>query len=136
MPIIEVLMHVMLNRLAELTRQQVRTRQTLIGAMVYPCVLVVIAFNVLITMLCFVMPRVSGLFKTLDTPLPPTTKVLSSSSRPACTATTPAVTIGGIPASSTEVRQGISPVVPATMATRRTTDGSSTILVAKHHKAA
>lgn len=71
---------VMLRRLADLTRQQVKTRQTLIGAMVYPCVLVVVAINVLITMLCFVMPRFSGLFKTLDTPLPPTTKVLMAMS--------------------------------------------------------
>ncbi len=70
----------MLRRLADLTRQQVKTRQTLIGAMIYPCVLVAVAVNVLITMLVFVMPRFSGLFKTLDTPLPPTTKVLMAMS--------------------------------------------------------
>ena len=44
-------LEVMLKRLSELTRQQVKTRQTLIGAMVYPCVLVFVAINVLITML-------------------------------------------------------------------------------------
>jgi type II secretory pathway component PulF len=71
---------VMLRRLSDLTRQQVKARQTLIGAMVYPCVLVFVAINVLVTMMCFVMPRFSGLFKTLDTPLPPTTKILMAAS--------------------------------------------------------
>jgi type II secretory pathway component PulF len=67
---------VMLRRLADLTRQQLKTRQTIVGAMVYPCLLVLVAINVLITMLCFVMPRFKGLFETLDAPLPPTTKLL------------------------------------------------------------
>ncbi len=71
----------MLKRLADLTRQQVKTRQTLVGAMIYPCVLIFVAINVLITMMCFVMPRFSGLFKTLDTPLPPTTKILMAASQ-------------------------------------------------------
>ena len=53
-------------------------RQTVAGAMVYPCLLVVVAISVLIVMMCFVMPRFSGLFQTLDAPLPPTTKLLMS----------------------------------------------------------
>lgn len=66
----------MLRRLADLTRQQVKMRSSLVGAMVYPAVLIVVAIGVLVTMLGFVMPRFSGLFETLDAPLPPTTKVL------------------------------------------------------------
>lgn len=71
----------MLARLAELSRRQLKVRHTLIGAMVYPCLLIVVAISVLITMMCFVMPRFSGLFKTLDAPLPPTTKVLMTASQ-------------------------------------------------------
>lgn len=67
---------VMLLRLAELTRKQVRVRQTLIGAMVYPVLLIAVSVIVLAVMMCFVMPRFTGLFKTLDVPLPPTTKAM------------------------------------------------------------
>ncbi|MFM9996496.1 MAG: type II secretion system F family protein [Phycisphaerales bacterium] len=66
----------MLTRLAELTRQQLRIRTALVGAMVYPCLLMVVALGVLTTMLVFVLPRFTGLFKTLNAPLPPTTKAL------------------------------------------------------------
>lgn len=66
----------MLTRLAELTRQQLRTRTALVGAMVYPCLLMVVAVGVLVTMLVFVLPRFTGLFKTLNAPLPPTTRAL------------------------------------------------------------
>ena len=69
---------VMLQRLAKLTRQQLKVRQTITGAMVYPCLLIVVAVSVLVVMMCFVMPRFSGLFQTLDAPLPPTTKLLMS----------------------------------------------------------
>jgi type IV pilus assembly protein PilC len=67
---------VMLTRLAELTRKQHKIRQGLVGAMVYPCLLIAVSVVVLCTMLLFVMPRFTGLFKTLDMPLPPTTKAL------------------------------------------------------------
>jgi type IV pilus assembly protein PilC len=67
---------VMLQRLADLTRQSVKVRQTLIGALVYPCLLIVVAIVVLAVMMWFVLPRFTGLFTTLGAPLPPTTKVL------------------------------------------------------------
>lgn len=66
----------MLNRLAELTRKQHKIRQGLVGSMVYPCLLIGVSVVVLLVMMLFVMPRFSGLFKTLDMPLPPTTKAL------------------------------------------------------------
>ncbi len=44
--------------------------------MVYPCLLVVVALVVLTTLLTFVLPRFTMLFKTLDTALPPTTQML------------------------------------------------------------
>jgi type II secretory pathway component PulF len=70
----------MLTRLSDLARKQLKIRQQLIGAMVYPCVLICVAIGVMTTMLLFVMPRFAGLFKSLEVPLPPTTKVLMSAS--------------------------------------------------------
>jgi type IV pilus assembly protein PilC len=66
----------MLNRLATLTRQQHRIRNSIIGTMIYPCLLMVVAVVVLIVMVGFILPRFSGLYETLDSPLPPSTKFL------------------------------------------------------------
>jgi type II secretory pathway component PulF len=70
----------MLDRLAIMTRKQLHLRSSIRGAMVYPIVLVGIGIIVLNLMLLFVLPRFAGLFKTLDTPLPPTTKLLMAMS--------------------------------------------------------
>jgi type IV pilus assembly protein PilC len=67
---------VMLQRLSDLTRKQLQTRNTVIGALVYPAVLMVVAVCVLVLMLTLVMPRFADLFVTLDLPLPPTTQAL------------------------------------------------------------
>src|SRR2546421_45495 len=66
----------MLDRLATLTRRQMHVRNAVIGALIYPTLLVVVAMSVLATMLLFVLPRFATLFETLDVALPPTTKVL------------------------------------------------------------
>lgn len=66
----------MLKRLSALTRQQTRTRAMVLGAMVYPTLLISVASVVLVTMLLFVLPRFEGLFLNLGSPLPPTTKLL------------------------------------------------------------
>jgi len=67
---------VMLDRLASLTKRQMSTRNAIVGALVYPALLVVVSIAVLGLLLTFVLPRFTALFKTLDTPLPPTTKML------------------------------------------------------------
>jgi type IV pilus assembly protein PilC len=67
---------IMLERLARLMRRQLQLRTAIVGAMVYPSLLLVIGANVLIVMIMFVLPRFAGLFQTLDSPLPPTTKFL------------------------------------------------------------
>jgi type IV pilus assembly protein PilC len=67
---------VMLDRLASLSRKQLHMRSSIIGAMVYPCLLIGIGMIVLVVMLLFVLPRFSALFNSLDSPLPPTTKLL------------------------------------------------------------
>src|ERR1051325_1900367 len=70
----------MLERLSMLARSQLHLRNTMTGALVYPCILMVMGTCVLSVMLLFVLPRFSGLFETLDTPLPPTTKVMIQAS--------------------------------------------------------
>lgn len=67
---------VMLDRLAVLTRKQVKIRKTVGGAMIYPGLLSFVAVAVSVTMIGFVLPRFEDLFKSLDTPLPPMTKFL------------------------------------------------------------
>ena len=66
----------MLDRLAVLTRKQLKLRASIVGALIYPCLLCFIGVCVVVMMLLFVLPRFAGLFKTLDTPLPPTTQFL------------------------------------------------------------
>jgi type II secretory pathway component PulF len=69
-------MDVLLDRLASLVRQQLQIRNAVVGAMVYPVLLVAVAATVLCVMVLFVIPRFEGLFETLGAPLPPTTKLL------------------------------------------------------------
>ncbi len=66
----------MLHRLAILTRRQAHTRSSVIAAMMYPILLTFVCFAVLGLMLGVVLPRFSGLFETLDTPLPASTRFL------------------------------------------------------------
>jgi type IV pilus assembly protein PilC len=66
----------MLERLAMLMRKQLQLRTAIIGAMVYPSLLILIGIVVLIVMIMFVLPRFAGLFQSLDSPLPPSTKLL------------------------------------------------------------
>lgn len=66
----------MLERLAQLTRKQLQTRNTLVGALVYPALLLTVSIAVLTAMLTFVLPRFGSLFETLNLPLPPTTQIM------------------------------------------------------------
>jgi type II secretory pathway component PulF len=73
-------LEVLLDSLASLTRQQLRVRMAVVGALTYPALLILIALGVTISMIAFVLPRFEGLFKTLSTPLPTSTKILMSMS--------------------------------------------------------
>lgn len=66
----------MLRRLTMLTRQQLKIRSSVGGAMVYPILLLVVCVGVMGVMMGFVLPRFEGLFQTLGAPLPPTTRLL------------------------------------------------------------
>ena len=66
----------MLSWLADMTQKQLRTRNLVIGAMIYPALLMTITIGVLALVILFVIPRFSGLFESLDVPLPPSTAAL------------------------------------------------------------
>ncbi len=66
----------MLMRLADLTRRQLAARGSIIGALVYPALLLTVCLCVLGVMVAVVLPRFAALFETLDAPLPATTKIL------------------------------------------------------------
>lgn len=67
---------VMLERLAAVKKRQLQTRSLVMGALLYPVILVGISGGVLGVMLGFVLPRFEGLFETLGVALPPSTRVL------------------------------------------------------------
>ncbi|MBT8484516.1 MAG: type II secretion system F family protein [Phycisphaerales bacterium] len=66
----------MLDRLAILIRKQLKIRRTLVGALVYPALLMMVGLTVTLVMLLGVLPRFSELFESLSAPLPPTTEFL------------------------------------------------------------
>ncbi|MFN7021802.1 MAG: type II secretion system F family protein [Phycisphaerales bacterium] len=66
----------MLKRLTMLTRQQLKVRSSVAGAMVYPVLLIFVSIGVMGVMMGFVLPRFQGLFESLGAPLPPTTRML------------------------------------------------------------
>jgi type II secretory pathway component PulF len=70
----------MLDRLARLVRSEAHVRNSVTGAMVYPCLLVLISCVVMVILMTFVLPRFAGLFEQLGSPLPPTTKMVMAAS--------------------------------------------------------
>jgi type IV pilus assembly protein PilC len=66
----------MLERLALLVRQQQKIRGTIVGALVYPTLLLVVSAVVVAGMLFFVLPRFEVLFKSLGAPVPTSTQFL------------------------------------------------------------
>jgi type II secretory pathway component PulF len=69
-------MEKMLDRLATLCRKQLQLRSAMVGAMIYPCLLIAVAFAVFTLMLLFVLPRFSEMFQSMDIPLPIMTRLL------------------------------------------------------------
>jgi len=66
----------MLKRLAALTHKQMQVRNAVVGAMIYPCLLIGISFMVMLLMLLFVLPRFEQLFEKLDAAVPPSTQAV------------------------------------------------------------
>lgn len=71
----------MLDRLACLKQKQLRVRNCVVGALIYPCMLTTVGLGIFTMLLLFVIPRFSGLFQTLDVPLPASTAVLMGISK-------------------------------------------------------
>lgn len=66
----------MLERVAAVSRHQLHVRHSVIGAMIYPLLLIVVAGGILLMLLMFVLPKFAELFEQLDAPLPATTQAL------------------------------------------------------------
>jgi len=66
----------MLTRLATLKQKQLKIRNAIRGAMVYPSLLITLSLVIFSILLIFIIPRFTMLFDSLDVPLPPTTQVL------------------------------------------------------------
>ncbi len=66
----------MLDRLAALKQKQLRVRNSIVGALIYPCLLLTLGAAIFVLLLVFVVPRFAGLFDMLDVPLPASTSVL------------------------------------------------------------
>ena len=66
----------MLMRVAVLTRKQAQIRSNVLGAMMYPILLMGVGIVVVGLLIGVVLPRFSGMFETLDTELPGSTAML------------------------------------------------------------
>jgi len=71
----------MLDRLATLKRRQLAVFNTVVGALIYPCLLVAVSTTIFILLLTFIVPRFASLFASLDVPLPASTQVLLRASQ-------------------------------------------------------
>jgi len=66
----------MLERIVEYLNAQLETRQMVVGAMIYPCIIFVMAIGTTIFLLLFVVPQFVTIFKGHEHILPAPTKVL------------------------------------------------------------
>jgi type IV pilus assembly protein PilC len=64
------------DRLATLTQRQLKVRNSIVGAMIYPCMLISLGCCIFVLLLTFVVPRFSTLFETMGVPLPSSTAAL------------------------------------------------------------
>lgn len=64
------------SRLATLSRQQLEVRSRVIGAVSYPCVLMLLCTAVMVILFAFILPRFAEMFKALDVDLPTTTAMM------------------------------------------------------------
>ena len=67
------------GRLADFQEKEVARRSQIVGALVYPAILAGTAVFVVLFLLLFVVPKLSGIFKDLGDSLPLSTKILLSS---------------------------------------------------------
>jgi type II secretory pathway component PulF len=66
----------MFDRLAGLKQKQLKVHNSIMGALMYPCMLMTVGTAIFAMLLLFVIPRFAGLFQTMDVPLPASTALL------------------------------------------------------------
>jgi type II secretory pathway component PulF len=66
----------MFDRLAALKQKQLKIRNSVRGALIYPFLLMTVGLTIFVMLLLFVIPRFAGLFQTMDVPLPTSTAIL------------------------------------------------------------
>ena len=70
----------MLQRISDYLDRQMETRRMVIGAMVYPCIIGIMAIVTVVFMLTFVLPKFTTLFQGKEDILPTITKVVLATS--------------------------------------------------------
>lgn len=65
-----------LAKVAEIARSSLKLRQTVVGALIYPCLLIVLGLAVSVTMLLVVVPKFSDMFESMGASLPPSTQIM------------------------------------------------------------
>jgi type IV pilus assembly protein PilC len=65
-----------LARLADFMEKAAKLKKKVIGAMIYPCVVISIAVGVVSVIMVFVIPKFQGIFTDFHLELPPPTKIL------------------------------------------------------------
>jgi type IV pilus assembly protein PilC len=70
-----------LARLAEFMEKAAKLKKKVIGAMIYPCVVISIAIGVVSLIMVVVIPKFEGIFRDFHTDLPEVTQILLSISR-------------------------------------------------------
>lgn len=67
---------VVLNRLADFTESQAALRNKLLGAMLYPAIMVVVGIAIVAILFVVVIPKVTKIFEDMNVALPWTTRIL------------------------------------------------------------
>jgi type IV pilus assembly protein PilC len=75
---------VILQRLADFQEKAAKLRRRIIGAMIYPVLVLSVAAIIVLGIMVFIVPKFEGIFKDFDTELPTMTLVLINSSRWLC----------------------------------------------------
>jgi len=74
----------MFDRLAALKQKQMKIRNSIRGALIYPVLLLTVGLTIFAMLLVFVIPRFAGLFQTMAVPLPASTAILLAVSKAFC----------------------------------------------------
>src|SRR6185295_2160904 len=72
---------IILNRLADFMEKAAKLKKKVIGAMIYPAVVISIAVGIVSMIMVFVIPKFEQIFKDFGTKLPPITQMLLDVSR-------------------------------------------------------